>query len=77
MQGAQTLHSINQIWRFYCMYKETQGFVKGLGIGVAASVAAVTIGAKMMKENKHIKRDANKAMHAMGDVLNNVEHMFK
>ncbi len=71
------LERINGMWRSYMMYKETMGFVKGIGAGVVAAVAVAAVGNQMMKNNKHLKRDANKAMHAVGDVLENVEHMFK
>ncbi len=59
------------------MYKETMGFVKGMGTGVVAGVAVSLISNKMMRENKHLRRNANKAMHAMGGLLDNVEVMFK
>jgi len=59
------------------MYKETMGFVKGIGAGVIAGVAVSAMGTKMMKDNRHLKRNANKAMHAVNGMIDNVEMMFK
>ena len=38
------------------MYRETMGLVKGIGIGMAAAAAVTMIGAKMMKDNKNLRR---------------------
>ncbi len=59
------------------MYKTTMGFVKGIGTGIIAGVAVSAIGAQMMKDNKHLKRNADKAMHAVNGMIDNVETMFK
>lgn len=60
------------------MYKSTSmGFVKGIGAGVIAGVAVSAMGAKMMKDNRHLKRNADKAMHAVNGMIDNVETMFK
>lgn len=59
------------------MYKETMGFVRGIGAGVIAGVAVSAVGARMMKDNRHLKRNANKAMHAVNGMIDNVEMMFK
>jgi len=59
------------------MYKEMMGFVKGMGTGIAAGVAVSLIGNKMLRENKHLRRNVNKTMHAMGGLMDNVEFLFK
>lgn len=59
------------------MYKTMMGFVRGIGTGVVAGVAVSLIGNKMMKDNKHLRRNVNKTMHAMGGLMDNVEFMFK
>ena len=59
------------------MYKETMGFVKGIGAGIVASVAVAAVGSQMMKNTRHLRRDAHRAMHAVGNAMQNVEHMFK
>ena len=59
------------------MYKETMGFVKGIGAGMIAGVAVSAMSAKMMKDNRHLKRNADRALHAVNGMLDNVETMFK
>lgn len=59
------------------MYKETMGFVRGIGAGMVAGVAVSAMGAKMMKDNRHLKRNADKALHAVNGMIDNVEMMFK
>jgi len=59
------------------MYKERMGFAKGIGTGIVAGMAVTAVGAKMMKDNKHLKRNADKAMHAVNGMIDNVETMFK
>ena len=60
----ELLEKSNAIWRSYMMYKETMGFVKGIGAGIVASVAVAAVGSQMMKKNRHLRRDAHRAMHA-------------
>ena len=59
------------------MYKETMGFVRGIGAGMIAGVAVSAVGAKMMKDNRHFKRNADKAMHAVNGMFDNVTTMFR
>lgn len=68
---------INKLWRYYYMYKSTMSVVKGVGIGMLAGAAAVTVGSQLMKDKKHLKKNAGKAIHAVGELMNNVEYMFK
>lgn len=59
------------------MSKNTMGIIKGVGTGLAAGMAVGFVGSQMMKNQKQVKRKANKAMHAVGDLLENVQYMFK
>lgn len=59
------------------MYKSTTNLAKGIGMGILAGAAAVTVGSMVMKDKKHLKKNAGKAMHAMGDFINNMEYMLK
>lgn len=59
------------------MYKETMGFMKGVGMGLAAGVAVASIGSRAMKNNKRLKRTANKAMRKVNGMLDNVDYIFK
>ena len=53
------------------------GFAKGMGTGIAAGVAVSLIGNKMMRENKHLRRNVNKTVHAMSGLMDNVGVIFK
>ena len=58
------------------MYESTTNFIKGITAGAVAGIAVAAVGSKMMKDNKHLKKSVNKAMHAAGDVIGNMESMF-
>ncbi|MDF1493369.1 hypothetical protein [Caproiciproducens sp. CPB-2] len=59
------------------MYKETMGFVRGVGTGMVAGIAVASMGSKMMKNNRKLRRNANKAMHAVNGMFGDVQGMFK
>ena len=65
------------LWRGYHMAKNTMGIVKGVGSGLAAGAVVGFVGSQMMKNEKQMKKKAGKAMHAVGDLLDNVQYMFK
>ena len=48
------------------MYRETMGMIKGIGVGIAAAAAVTAVGAKMMKDNKRLRRSVHRAMDAAG-----------
>lgn len=59
------------------MYKQTMGFVKGIGAGMIAGAVVGAIGAKKMKNDRRFKKRADKALKTVGQVVDNVEYMFK
>lgn len=59
------------------MSKNTMGIMKGMGVGLAVGMAAGFTGSQMMKNNKQMKRKANKALDAMGSLIDNVQYMMK
>jgi len=68
---------------YYCkgemiMKKQTAGFMKGIGTGVAVGIVASVAG-KMMYDNnkKSIKKTAKKAVKAMGGMVDSVQNMMK
>lgn len=77
MNGTQVIQLINILWRMYEMYKRSMTMTKGVCIGVLAGAAVAVVGTQMMKDKKHLKKNANKALHAMGELVGNVEGMFK
>ena len=70
----ELLEKWNAIWRSYMMYKETMGFVKGIGAGIVASVAVAAVGSQMMKNNRHLRRDAHRAMQDRKSTRLNSSH---
>ena len=77
MNGTQVIQLINILWRMYEMYKRSMTMTKGVCIGVLAGAAVAVVWTQMMKDKKHLKKNANKALHAMGELVGNVEGMFK
>ncbi len=52
-------------------------FMKGMGMGVAVGCAAGVVGTCVVKKNKKgLKRNAGRALHSFGDLLENVTDMF-
>lgn len=69
-------HEFIKTWRFK-MNKSNMCILKGLGIILIAGIAIGCVGNKMMHRKKCLHKKANKAVHAMGDLVENVQHMFK
>lgn len=60
------------------MYNKTVGnFMKGMGMGVVVGCMAGAMGTCYIQKNKKgLKRNAGKALHSIGDLLENVTDMF-
>ncbi|MBQ1204188.1 MAG: hypothetical protein II363_03790 [Clostridia bacterium] len=59
------------------MRKNIGQFMKGMGMGVALGCTAGVVGTCYMKKNKKgVKHNAGKALHSIGDLLENVTDMF-
>lgn len=57
--------------------KSTMNVVKGVGLGMLAGAAVVMVGERVAQTNKkQLKKNAGKAVKAMGDVLDGVQYMF-
>lgn len=66
------------LWRLFIMKRNSGYFAKGIGTGIAAGLALGVVGSQFVGKNKKgIKKNAGKAMHAVGDLLENVQYMFK
>lgn len=59
------------------MYKKTMNAAKLIGIGAAVGMATYCVGSKMYGNKKCIKRKAGKAIHAMEDIVDGIQYMFK
>lgn len=78
MTTQEALIIFDDIWRCYNMSKTAANIAKGVVAGVTAGVVVGYAGSKMMKKNpKQMKKNADKAMHAMGDFVSGVSAMFK
>lgn len=59
------------------MKSNMENFMKGVGMGMALGCTAGVVGTCWMHKNKKgIKRNAGKAIHSFGDLLENVTGMF-
>ena len=52
------------------MNKNTIGLMKGIGTGLAA-------GSQLMSNQKQVKKKASKAAHAVGNLIDDVQYIFK
>ncbi len=59
------------------MHKNVGDFMKGVGMGVVLGSAVGVVGTCYAKKNKKgLKNNAGKALHSIGDLLENVTDMF-
>ena len=59
------------------MSKTVSNFMKGMGMGVVVGCTAGIVGTCYTRKNKKgIKHNAGKALHSIGDLLENVTDMF-
>lgn len=80
MKGCHHIHFISIffcVWRYCNMYKQTMNFVRGIGTGLVAGMALATVGSQMMKNNRGFRRRANKTLHTVGELMDNMQFMFK
>ncbi|MVB11264.1 hypothetical protein CAFE_19720 [Caprobacter fermentans] len=59
------------------MYKQTMGFVRGIGTGLVAGMALATVGNQMMKNNRGFRKRANKTLHTVGELMDSMQYLFK
>lgn len=59
------------------MYKQTMGFIRGMGAGMVAGFTAAAVGNRMMKNNRSFRHNANKARRAVNGMFGNVQDVFR
>lgn len=59
------------------MYRGTMKFITGMGAGMVAGAIVLAAGSKRMKGGKRFRRNAGKTIHAVGDLIDNVQYMFR
>ena len=57
--------------------QNTSTFIKGLGTGMLAGAAAVTIGKIVIKDHKNIAKGSTKLVKAVGEFVDGVQTMFR
>lgn len=57
--------------------KNTMGVIKGIGAGMATGIVAGFVGSQMIKNDKQMKRKANKALSTVGNLIDNVQYMIR
>lgn len=58
------------------MQNGSMSFIKGLGTGMVAGAAAVTVGKIMMSEHKNISKGSTKLVKAVGEFVDGVQTIF-
>ena len=60
------------------MYRGMSGYLKGMGTGLAVGVIASIAGTVVYNNNKKtFKKTANRAVKAVGNLVDNVQYMMK
>lgn len=54
----------------------SMSFVKGLGAGMIAGAAALTVGKMMLKDRKNVAKGSTKMVKAVGEFVDGVQTMF-
>lgn len=52
-------------------------FIKGMGAGLAAGMTIYAVGSTMMKNKKNVRKNAGRAIKAVGSFIDNVQYMMK
>ena len=51
--------------------------VKGMGAGMLLGITASVIGVNVLNKNQKLKRSSSRAVHAVGNMLNDAQSMLK
>lgn len=67
--------------RFDAMYKQSMNVAKGVGLGLLTGAAVAAIGTRAMsgshKKAAHMKKNASRAIHTVGNIIGDMEKMLK
>lgn len=58
------------------MPKESMSFLKGMGAGMIAGAAAITVGKVMLKDRKNVSKGSTKVIKAVGEFVDGVQTIF-
>ena len=57
--------------------QNTSTFFKGLGTGMLAGAAVVTVGKIMVKDHKNVTKGSTKLVKAVGEFVDGVQTIFR
>lgn len=80
-----TIKNDNNKFAVYLQYKnggiimqsQMSSIIKGASVGLIAGVAMGIAGKKMIDDNPKIRKQANKAMRAVGSIIDTAQYMLK
>ena len=58
------------------MQNSPMSFIKGLGAGMIAGVAAVAVGKVMLQDHKNVSKGSTKLVKAVGEFVDGVQTIF-
>ena len=58
------------------MQNGSMSFLKGMGAGMIAGAAAVTVGKVMLKDRKNVSKGSTKVIKAVGEFVDGVQTIF-
>lgn len=77
----ELLRLILLVGRCHAMYKQTMSVAKGVGMGILAGAAVAALSTKAMtgthRKAAHMKKNASKAIHTVGNIIGDMEKILK
>lgn len=58
------------------MQNSSMSFLKGMGAGMIAGAAAITVGKVILKDRKNISKGSTKVIKAVGEFVDGVHTIF-
>ena len=59
------------------MQNNSMSFLKGMGAGMIAGAAVITVGKMVLKDQKNISKGSAKLVMAVGEMVDGVQTIFK
>ncbi len=74
-------HFLIILRRIDTMYKQSMSVAKGVGMGLLAGAAVAAISTKAMsgshRKAAHMKKNASRAIHTVGNIIGDMEKILK
>lgn len=59
------------------MYRSMMCFAKGVGTGLLACAVVTILSSRAMKKSRHFHNKTHRVLNAAGDLVHNVQDMFR